>query len=231
MGDGQRQALIDESAAGLTSPSSSEFAAMKSFDFPRLPRPRPCDRRECALRSNTLATMTAKTASEVIAEKEARYRDDPAYRAAVDASRASLRARAEQRERNLAPFTEALIQAGISETSDRATGLRHADPRIFNVAFEHLGRPGYDDETRAMIARSFETRGAAPHWDRQPHGRDAATVKGEVSSTLSSATSWTRKQFNNASPGSTAVRDTVVLCRRQEARNEPPSFYWLQSSP
>jgi len=110
--------------------------------------------------------MTAKTASEVIAEKEARYRDDPAYRAAVDASRASLRARAEQRERNLAPFTEALIRAGVSETSDPATGRRHADPRIFDLAFEHLGRPGYDDETRAMIARSFETRGAAPHWDR-----------------------------------------------------------------
>lgn len=58
------------------------------------------------------------------------------------------------------------MQAGISETSDPATGLRHADPRIFDLAFEHLGRPGYDDETRAMIARSFETRGAAPYWDR-----------------------------------------------------------------
>lgn len=113
-----------------------------------------------------LALVTPKTASDVNAELEARYRDDPAYRAAVDAREASVRARAEQRQRNLAPFTQALEQAGVSETSDRGTGRRHADPRIFEIAFKHLDRSGYDDETRATIARSFETRGAAPHWDR-----------------------------------------------------------------
>ena len=72
---------------------------------------------------------------------------------------------AAERERKLAPFEAALASAGVTETYDRMTGLQHDDPRIFAVAFEHLALPGYDDETRAAIARSFETRGAAPYWE------------------------------------------------------------------
>lgn len=113
-----------------------------------------------------LRVMAGRSSTEFMAELDTRYRDDPEYQAAVDANNARHRQSAEERARKYAPFAEALRQAGVTETSDRMSGLRHADPRIFEVAFEHLGRPGYDDETRARIARSFETRGAAPHWDR-----------------------------------------------------------------
>ena len=106
------------------------------------------------------------TAQELLAQLDERYRTDPEYRLAVDTRNARLAEIAVDRARRLAPFTEALKNAGVTETSDRMSGLKHADPRIFQIAFEHLERDGYDDWTRATIARHFETRGAAPHWNR-----------------------------------------------------------------
>lgn len=110
--------------------------------------------------------MTGRTAAEVQAELEERYRTDAEYRVVVDERRAAFQARAAERTRKLVPFRDALLAAGVTETSDRMTGVRYADPRIFEVAFEHLAQPGYDDETRAAIARSFERRGAGPYWAR-----------------------------------------------------------------
>jgi hypothetical protein len=106
------------------------------------------------------------TARELKAQLDERYRTDPEYRASVDSREAELRARTDERTRKLAPFSESLAKVGITETYDRMSGERHSDPRIFEAAFEHLSKPGYDDWTRAEIARSFETRGAARHWDR-----------------------------------------------------------------
>ncbi|GAA3630565.1 hypothetical protein GCM10022200_11620 [Microbacterium awajiense] len=110
--------------------------------------------------------MPGWSASEIEAELAARYRDDPAYRAEVDERREQQQARSLERKRKLAPFKADLSRAGVTETYDRMTGRGYADERIFDVAFLHLSQRGGDDETRAWIARSFETRGAAPHWDR-----------------------------------------------------------------
>ena len=52
----------------------------------------------------------------------------------------------------------------MTETSDRLTGRRIADDRLFAIALDHLARDGYDDYTRATIARNFEVRGAWPYW-------------------------------------------------------------------
>lgn len=91
---------------------------------------------------------------------------DPEYRArrrTREAERAKLAA---ERTARLAPFRADLAAAGFAETYDRLTGIPISDDRVFAIALEHLARDGYDDFTRAEIARTFVVRGAWPYWER-----------------------------------------------------------------
>jgi hypothetical protein len=81
----------------------------------------------------------------------------------VDVDLAGL---ADERKRRLKPFTQELAAAGIDATYDPRTGVRNGDPRILDVALRHLGRDGYDDWSRAEIARHLEVRAAGDRWDQ-----------------------------------------------------------------
>lgn len=79
----------------------------------------------------------------------------------VDAELAALAA---ERERRLEPFTKDLAAAGINATYDPRTGVRNGDHQILDIALRHLGRDGYDDWTRAEIARHLEVKTAGDRW-------------------------------------------------------------------
>jgi hypothetical protein len=81
----------------------------------------------------------------------------------VDAELADL---AEERRRRLEPFTQDLAAAGIAATYDPRTGIRKGDPRILDIALRHLGRDGYDDWSRAEIARHLEVKAAGDRWQQ-----------------------------------------------------------------
>ncbi|MEC5169532.1 hypothetical protein RCH11_002005 [Glaciihabitans sp. GrIS 2.15] len=108
----------------------------------------------------------AKSAGELMAELEEKYRRDPVYRATVDVAARTSAANAAEKKRKLAAFNEDLLAAGITETSDRMTGKRSTDVRIVEIAFKHLAMEGYDEFTREWIASYLTTRAAEPYWDR-----------------------------------------------------------------
>lgn len=81
----------------------------------------------------------------------------------VDSEFAALAA---EREGRLQPFRDDLTGAGIDATYDPLTGVRNGDPRILEIALRHLGRDGYDDRTRAEIARHLEVKAAGAHWSQ-----------------------------------------------------------------
>lgn len=76
-----------------------------------------------------------------------------------------LAATAAERKRKLAPFTKDIAAAGVHGTYDPGTGVPHDDPRLLEIALSHLARDGYDDWTRATIARRLAVKGAASHWN------------------------------------------------------------------
>ena len=71
-----------------------------------------------------------------------------------------LAALAKERTRKLGPFTEDIAAAGIQATYDPRTGIKNDDPQILKIALCHLARDGYDDGTRAAIARHLEVKTA-----------------------------------------------------------------------
>lgn len=92
--------------------------------------------------------------------------NDEDYQRRVRERDFQLAALAEERTRKLSPFTADITAAGIEQTYDPATVLRSGDPRMLSIALDHLARSGYDDETRAAIARHLEVKAASVYWDQ-----------------------------------------------------------------
>ena len=122
-----------------------------------------------------------RTAADVIAELEEKYRSDPIYRAGVDARKRQQALRSAEITQKRAALRESLRAAGVTATYDRLTGKKFIDPRIVEVAFDHLVIKRYDQCTRGWIASHLATRAAEPYWDRilamlglAPSGTDEA---------------------------------------------------------
>lgn len=104
------------------------------------------------------------TASELVAMLE----NDEDYQQRKRQRDLELAEIAKERARKLEPFTSDLIAAGIEQTGDPVTRWGSGDPRLLALTFQHLAKDGYDDETRASIARHFETKAkaAVAHWNQ-----------------------------------------------------------------
>lgn len=104
------------------------------------------------------------TATDVLAERERRLREDPEFRAKSEALAAEHQARVELLREAQEPLLAALREAGVNV--DSAWRIQSLDPypkHAIPILLDHLARP-YPDPVRHGIARALVTKFSGPYW-------------------------------------------------------------------
>lgn len=107
------------------------------------------------------------TADELAAEKARLLREDPEYRARVEAAEAERRERRNALRQAERPVVEDLIEAGVDVSSvwDLVNSSKPY-PRALPVLIEHLERGGYPDRVMESLGRALAVKPAVEFWAR-----------------------------------------------------------------
>lgn len=140
-----------------------------------------------------------QTAGDAVAAKAAKMRDDPEYRAAVEAADAKRRAVAEELTAAEAPIVKDLREAGylVSSVWDL---VNTSDPYFdaLPVLLTHLERGGYPDRVLESLARALAVKPSVTVWERLKVLYERATGRFEQDGLAAAlAASATRKQFES----------------------------------
>ena len=107
------------------------------------------------------------TADELAAEKARLLREDPEYRARVEAAEAERRERRDALRRAERPVVEDLVQAGVDVSSVwDLVNTSEPYPLALPVLMEHLERGGYPDRVMESLGRALAVKPAVEFWTR-----------------------------------------------------------------
>lgn len=106
------------------------------------------------------------TAAELVAEIERMKREDPAYRAKVEAVEAEQSAHEERLRLAEQPIASDLRERGFDiESAWDLVGRTEPYPLAFPVLLEHLRRGGYPDRIMEGLGRALAVPPAVEFWD------------------------------------------------------------------
>lgn len=106
-------------------------------------------------------------ADELIREREERLRNDPAYRAEVEAVEAERRARAAALREAEQPIVRDLRAAGVQVTSVwDLVNTSEPYPSALPILLHHLEQGGYPDRVMESLGRALAVKPAVFWWDR-----------------------------------------------------------------
>jgi hypothetical protein len=108
-----------------------------------------------------------KTADEVLRQREEMLRNDPAYRARVEAVEAERRARSETLREAERPIVRELNTAGLNVGSVwDLVNTSEPYPGALPVLLRHLEKGGYPDRVMESLGRALAVKPAVAWWDR-----------------------------------------------------------------
>jgi hypothetical protein len=107
------------------------------------------------------------TADEVLRQREEMLRNDPAYRARVEAVEAERRARSETLREAKRPIVRELNTAGLNVGSVwDLVNTSEPYPGALPVLLRHLEKGGYPDRVMESLGRALAVKPAVAWWDR-----------------------------------------------------------------
>lgn len=106
------------------------------------------------------------TAEEVVRQREAMLRDDPAYRARVEEVEAEREERARRLREAEAPIVAELDGAGVSVSSVwDLVNTSVPYPDALSILLSHLKRGGYPEPVMESLGRALAVKPAVAWWD------------------------------------------------------------------
>ena len=109
----------------------------------------------------------ALTAEEAIKEREERLRNDPEYRAQVEAVEAERRARVEKLRQAERPIVRDLRAADVDVNSVwDLVNTSEPYPSALPILLDHLEKGGYPDRVMESLGRALAVKPTVAWWDR-----------------------------------------------------------------